>query len=110
MRGMQNARNAAVVFVFRESLITSYTASKKTRTQIVMAVPTMISLSAIDEVVDVRLLTLEPLEGSVAISDITRTTRGCRYKRFSRCSLRGSSSTVSLLVDVSLRCYDVIDW
>jgi hypothetical protein len=38
----------------------------------------------------VRLLMLEPLEGSVAINDITRTTRGCRYKRFSRCSLRRS--------------------
>ena len=48
MRGTQMARNAAVVFAFRESLrdITSCRASKKIRTQIVMAVPTKISLSA----------------------------------------------------------------
>jgi hypothetical protein len=93
MRGAQMARNAAVVFVFRESPfdITSYRASKKIRTQIVMMLPTKISLSAIaDEVLDERLLTLELLEGSVAISDITRTTRGCQYKRFSRGPLRGS--------------------
>jgi hypothetical protein len=51
-------------------------------------VTTKISLSATDEVVDVKLPTLEPLEGSAAVSDITLTTRGCRYKRFSRCSLR----------------------
>jgi hypothetical protein len=38
----------------------------------------------------VRLLMLEPLEGSVAINDITRTTRGSQYKRFSRCSPRRS--------------------
>jgi len=90
MRGMQMARNAAVVFVLRESLfnITSYTASKKRRTQIVMIVPIKISLSAIaDEVLDERLL--RPPEGSVAISAITRK-RGCQYKRFSRCALRGS--------------------
>jgi hypothetical protein len=54
-----------------------------------MAVPRRIALSAI-EVVGVRLLMLEPLEGSVAVNDITRTTRGCQYKRFSRCSLRRS--------------------
>jgi hypothetical protein len=92
-RGTQMVRNAAAVLVFRESLfdITSYAASKKTRTQIVMMVPTKISLIAIaDEVLDERLLTLELLEGSVAISDITRTTRDRQYKRFSRCSLRGS--------------------
>jgi hypothetical protein len=92
-RGTQMARNAAAVFAFRESLfdITSYTASKKRRTQIVMTVPTKISLCAIaGEVLDERLLTLEPLEGSVAMSDITRTTCGCQYKRFSRCSLHGS--------------------
>jgi hypothetical protein len=48
------------------------------------------SLSAIvDEVLDERLLRLEPLEGSVAISAITRTTRDCQYKRFSRCSRAG---------------------
>jgi hypothetical protein len=43
------ARNAAVVFAFRESPrdITSCRASKKTRTQIAMAVPTKISLSAL---------------------------------------------------------------
>ena len=93
MRGTQRVRNAAAVFVFRESPfdITSYTASKKIRTQIVITVPTKISLSAIaDGVLDERLLTLELLEGSVAISDITRTTRDHQYKRFSRCSLRGS--------------------
>ena len=87
------ARNAAVAFTFRESPrdVTSWRASTKIRTKIAMAVPTKISLSAIaDEVLDVRLLTLELLEGSVAISAITRTTRGCQYKRFSRCSLRGS--------------------
>jgi hypothetical protein len=81
------ARNAAAVFALREPLrnITSYTESKKTRTLIVIAVPIKISLSAIaDDVLDVRLLTLELLEGSVAISAITRTTRGCPYKRFSR--------------------------
>jgi hypothetical protein len=91
MRGTQMARNAAVVFVLRESPfdITSYIASKKRRTQIVMMVPTKISLSAIaDEVLDERLL--RPPEGSVAISAIARTTRGCQYKRFSRCALRGS--------------------
>ena len=93
MSGTQMARNAAAVFAFREPLrdITSYRASTKIRTQIAMAVPTKISLSAIaDEVLDVRLLMLELLEGSVAISAITRTTRGCQYKRFSRCSLRRS--------------------
>jgi hypothetical protein len=37
----------------------------------------------------VKLPTLEPLEGSAAVSDITRTTRGCQYKRFSLCCLRG---------------------
>jgi len=56
-----------------------------------MALPIRISLSAnADEVVDVRLLTLELLEGSVAISDMALTTRGRQYKRFSRCSLHGS--------------------
>ena len=76
------ARNAAVAFVSGESPfdITSYKASKKRRTQIVMMVPRKISLSAIaDEVLDERLLRLEPPEGSVAISAITRTTRGCQY-------------------------------
>jgi hypothetical protein len=72
MRGTQMARNAAIVLAFRDSPrdVTSCRASKKTRTQIAMAVTTKISLSATDEVVDVRLLALEPLEGSVAISDI----------------------------------------
>jgi hypothetical protein len=84
-------RIAAVVFAFLEPLrdITSCRASKKIRTQIEIAVTTKISLSATDEVVDVKLPTLEPLEGSAAVSDITRTTRGCQYKRFSLCCLRG---------------------
>lgn len=71
------ARNAAVVFAFRESLrdITSVTASTKIRTQMAMAVLTKTPLSVIaDEVVDVKLLTLELPEGSVAVNDIIRTT------------------------------------
>jgi hypothetical protein len=45
-----------------------------------MALPTLTSLSAnAEEVVDVRLLTLE---GSVTISDMTLTTRGCRINAF----------------------------
>jgi hypothetical protein len=92
------ARNAAFVFGFQGLLrdIVSCTASTKVRTQITMAVLTKISLIAIvDEVVDVRLLKLELLEGSAAVSDITLTTRHCQYKRFSRCSLRGSHRALS---------------
>ena len=56
-----------------------------------MVLPTRISLSATaDEEVGVRLLTLEPLEGSATISDMTLATRRCQYKRFSRCPLHGS--------------------
>ncbi len=92
MRGIQMARNAAVVFAFRERPrdITSYITSKKISVEIAMAALTNISLSGTaGEVLDVRLLMLEPPEGSVAISAITRTTRDCLYKRFSRCSLAG---------------------
>jgi len=87
------ARSAACVFAFRESPrdVTSCKASKKIRTQIAMPLPSKIALSAIvDELVDVRLLTPEPPEGSVAISDITHATRGCQYKRFSRSSIRAA--------------------
>lgn len=82
------ARNTADVFAFLESLrnVTSRRASKKIRTQIVMPTKRPLTATA-DAVVDVRLLKLEPLEGSVAVRDIPRTTRGCEYKRFSRCSL-----------------------
>jgi hypothetical protein len=100
MRGTQMARNAAAVFVFRGSLrdIISCTASKMVTTQITMAVPTKISLSVTaDEVVDVRLLRLELLEGSAAVNDITRTTCGCQYKRF--CALLSArvASCIALL-------------
>jgi hypothetical protein len=94
------ARNAAVVFVSRKPPrdITSYITSTKISVEIAMAAQTNISLSATaDEVLDVRLFTLESPEGSVAISAITRTTRDCLYKRFSRCSLCRS--------DRALYCY-----
>jgi hypothetical protein len=84
------ARNAAVVFVFRKPPrdITSYKTSTKISVEIAMAALTNISLSATaEEILGVRLLTLDSPEGSVAISDITRTTRDCQYKRFSRCNL-----------------------
>jgi hypothetical protein len=55
-----------------------------------MAVPTKISLIAIaDEVVDVRLLTLELLEGSAAVSDIQLLHVVVSINAFALCTLRG---------------------
>jgi len=82
------ARNAAIAFAFLELSrdIISYRASENRRAPIVMTVPKMMSSgTSADEVLDERLL--RPPEGGIAINDITRITRSCQYKRFSRCSL-----------------------
>jgi hypothetical protein len=72
MRGTYMTRKAAALCAFQESLldITSFKASKKIRTPIVIAQQVIMTLSSIDEVVDVRPLKDELLELNVDISVI----------------------------------------
>jgi glutamine synthetase type III len=80
MRGAQMARKAAAVFAFHAARLDakSYKISKSISVPIAMRASVKTSLSAIaDEVVDVRLLVLAPLEVNVKISDMTHTVATC---------------------------------